>query len=183
MSALRVCRESCSRKLEQPNEERSQEARCTRWRPQDPRGQRMSIHHHLLCHSCLQRWPALQTISCNKSSKNRSKIEEKSSKDRRKIHRNRRKIVFGRVWALQAVSGTLQDALGAAFGRPRIGPRSILGRPGLVKSAQETSKSEPGAVPRRLRTVLVRCPSACRASNTVERARGTIFWRFCVFAQ
>ena len=81
------------------------------------------------------------------------------------------------------MSGTLQDALGAAFGRPKVGPRSILGRPGLAKTAQETSKSEPGAVPRRLRTVLVRCPSACRASNTVERARGTIFWRFCVFAQ
>ena len=97
--------------------------------------------------------------------------------------KNRRKIGLGQFWAFKAVSGTSQDALGTALGRPKIAPRPILGRPGRAKSGQEPSKSVPRTVPRRTRTAPERCPSAFGASSIVERARRTIFRCFCVVAR
>ena len=97
--------------------------------------------------------------------------------------KNRRKIGLGQFWAFKAVSGTSQDTLGAALGRPKIAPRPILGRPGRAKSGQEPSKNVPGTLPRRSRTAPERCPSAFGASSTVERARRTIFRCFCVVAR
>ena len=97
--------------------------------------------------------------------------------------KNRRKIGLGQFWAFKAVSGTSQDALGTALGRPKIAPRPILGRPGRAKSGQEPSKNVPGTLPRRSRTAPERCPSAFGASSTVERARGTIFRSFCAVAR
>ena len=97
--------------------------------------------------------------------------------------KNRRKIGLGQFWAFKAVSGTSQDALGTALGRPKIAPRPILGRPGRAKSGQEPSKNVPGTLPRRSRTAPERCPSAFGASSTVERARRTIFRCFCVVAR
>ena len=86
------------------------------------------------------------------STQNRSKIDEKSMK-------NRRKIGLGQFWAFKAVSGTRRDALGTTRGRPKIAPRPILGRPGRAKSGQEPSNSVPGTVPRRCRTAPERCPT------------------------
>ena len=97
--------------------------------------------------------------------------------------KNRRKIGLGQFWAFKAVSGTPQDALGTALGRPKIAPRPILGRPGRAKSGQEPSKSVPGTVPRRSRTAPECCLSAFGASSTVEGARGTIFRCFCAVAR
>ena len=97
--------------------------------------------------------------------------------------KNRRKIGLGQFWAFKAVSGTSQDALGTALGRPKIAPRPILGRPGRAKSGQEPSKSVPRTVPRRTRTAPERRPSAFGASSIVERARRTIFRCFCVVAR
>ena len=53
-------------------------------------------------------------------------------------------------------------------------------RPGRAKSSQETSKSSPEAPRRRSRTAPEQCPSAFEASNTIERACGAPFHRFCV---
>ena len=116
-------------------------------------------------------------------SKNRRKNDRKSTKNRPNSMKNRRKIGLGQFWAFKAVSGTSQDTLGAALGRPKIAPRPILGRPGRAKSGQEPSKNVPGTLPRRSRTAPERCPSAFGASSTVERARRTIFRCFCVVAR
>ena len=69
------------------------------------------------------------------------------------------------------------------LGRAKAGSRAILGRPGLAKSGRETSKSEPGTVPRRSRARPERRRSACGATTTVRRVIGTIFHRFCLVAR
>ena len=97
--------------------------------------------------------------------------------------KNRRNIGLGQFWAFKAVSGTPQDALGTALGRPKIAPRPILGRPGRAKSGQESSKNVPGTLSRRSRTAPERCPSAFGASSIVERPRRTIFRCFRVVAR
>ena len=74
--------------------------------------------------------------------------------------KNRRKIGLGQFWAFKAVSGTSQDTLGAALGRPKIAPRPILGRPGRAKSGQEPSKSVPRAPQRRSKSLWDRSQDA-----------------------
>ena len=58
-----------------------------------------------------------------------------------------------------------------------------MGRPGLAKSGRETSKSEPGAVPRRSRARPERCRSVCDATSKVGRVIGTFFERSCLVAR
>ena len=101
----------------------------------------------------------------------RRKIGRKSTKNRAKSSKNRRKIALGRFWALKAISGMRRDALGTARGRPNVAQRPILRRPGRAKSGQDTSKSVPGPLRRRSRTAPEQCPTAFGASSTIERAR------------
>ena len=111
------------------------------------------------------------------SIENRTKIDRKSMKNRPKSSKNR-------FWAGLGAQGRVKDASRRARGgirTPKSRSKVDLGTPRARQNVPETSISEPEAAPRRLRTVSVRCPSACGASNTGERARGTIFWRFCVF--
>ena len=58
-----------------------------------------------------------------------------------------------------------------------------MGRPGHAKGDRETSKSEPGTVPRRLRARPERCRSVCDATRKVGRVIGTFFERFCLVAR
>ena len=97
--------------------------------------------------------------------------------------KNRWKIDLGGFWASKPGSGTRRGAFGTRLGRAKAGSRAILGRPGLAKSGRETSKSEPGTVPRRPRARPERRRSACGATTTVRRVIGTIFHRFCLVAR
>ena len=112
----------------------------------------------------------------------RRQLERKPPKNRSKsmkIHarssKNRRKINLGPSWAPTAVSGTRPDALGTVCRSPNDGPRPILGRPGRATDSRETSKTVPGILPRRLRTVPEPGLSMFGAKNTVECACGAIF--------
>ena len=58
-----------------------------------------------------------------------------------------------------------------------------MGPPGLAKSGRETSKSEPGTVPRRSRARPERCRSVCDATSKVGRVIGMFFERFCLVAR
>ena len=115
--------------------------------------------------------------------KSRRKIDRKLTNMDPKSTKNRGKIDAGRFWGVKVDSGTDWDVLGTVPGRQKAGLGLILGRPGRAKSAQEQSQSVPGPVPGRSWTVSERCPSACKASRTIESARGTIFGRFCIAAR
>ena len=97
--------------------------------------------------------------------------------------KNRWKIDLGRFWASKPGSGTRRGAFGTRLGRAKAGSRAILGRPGLAKSGRETSKSEPGTVPRRSRARPERCRSVCDATSKVGHVIGTDFHRFCLVAR
>ena len=138
----------------------------------------------------LRRMPRHRAKMSARLSKIRCKIGRRSSKIIAKSTKNRRKIDPGPFWAPKAVPGTHPDALGTrpdtlgtALRRPQAAPRPILGRPGRAGSEQETVKSDPGPSRGRSQTAPEHRPSVFGASNTIERARGTIFRRFCVVAR
>ena len=80
--------------------------------------------------------------SNKRSMQNQSKIDEKSTK-------NRRKIDLGPFRASTAFSGTHPDALRTAFGHPNASLKLILGHPRCAKSGQKSPKSVPRALRRR----------------------------------
>ena len=123
-------------------------------------------------------------------SKIRCKIGRRSTKIVAKSTKTRRKIDPGPFWAPKAVPGTRPDALGTRLDTlgtvlrcPQAAPRPILGRPGRAGSEQETVKSDPGPSRGRSQTAPEHRPSVFGAASTIERARGTIFRRFCVVAR
>ena len=144
MSALRVCRESCSRKLEQPNEERSQEARCTRWRPQDPRAQRMSIHHHCCVTAACKDGPRCKQYRA----KNHRKIDRKSRKNRPKIDEKSTEIVEKSFLGRFGRSRSRQGRFKTRSGRHSDAQKSVQGRswdaPGSPKPPKRRRKASPG---------------------------------------
>ena len=144
MSALRVCRESCSRKLEQPNEERSQEARCTRWRPQDPRAQRMSIHHHCCVTAACKDGPRCKQYRA----KNHRKIDRKSRKHRPKIDEKSTEIVEKSFLGRFGRSRSRQGRFKTRSGRHSCAQNSVQGRswdaPGSSKPPKRRRKASPG---------------------------------------
>ena len=93
------------------------------------------------------------------------------------------KFDVGLFWMLKPVWETLQDAVATGQGRPRSVPGAILSCPGRAKSVREKSKSVPGPVPGRSRTVLEQCRNQFGASRGVANDRGTIFCPLSVFAQ
>ena len=97
--------------------------------------------------------------------------------------KNRWKIDLGGFWASKPGSGTRRGAFMTRLGRAKAGSRAILGRPGLAKSGRETSKSEPGTVPRHSRARPERCRSVCDATSKVGRVIGTFFERFRLVAR
>ena len=104
-----------------------------------------------------------------------------------KSTKNPRKSGVGRLWALGSASGMRRDVLGSGPGVPGSGPRdpkagpgTILGPPGRAKSGREPPNSLPEPAPRRSRTTPKRCSSAFGAPGCGERARRTIFRRFCM---
>ena len=109
-----------------------------------------------------------------------AKIEQKSTKNRRKSMKKRCNFGLGRSWALKAIRGTRQDALKKGPGRQKAALGSILRRPGQAKCAREPS---PGPVTRQSWTSPECRPSAFGALSIVEHARETIFRRFCIVAQ
>ena len=145
---MRVCRESCTCKLEQPN---------------DGWSQNLGVN--------FLRFAVRTAKSRSEITKKLSRIDEHSSKNR--------------FWPVLGVQGRFRErrgAFGTRLGRAKSGSRAILGRPGLAKSGRETSKSEPGTVPRRSRARPERCRSVCDATSKVGRVIGTFFGRFCLVA-
>jgi len=111
-----------------------------------------------------------------KSTKNRSKIDENPCQIDQKLMENRSWAVLGAQSRFGDVSGRARDGLWTA----KCCPKADLE---AARASRETSKSVPGPPRRRSRTAPEQCPSAFGASSAIERACRGIFHRFCVVAR